>query len=435
MSYQAVRVGLCGLGTVGSGVVNLFNRSTGVISQRCGTRVELTHIGARRDNPSCDTAGYKVSRDIFAVANDPNIDVVIELIGGTDIARTLVEAALSQGKHVVTANKALIAACGNELIALAEQKGCSLQFEAAVAGGIPIIKTLREALAGNHIEGLAGIINGTGNFILTEMASAGRAFDDVLAEAQALGYAEADPTFDVDGTDAAHKLVILAALAFGMPLQLDAPFTEGINQVAPEDLKFAEELGYRIKHLGIARRQGERVDLRVHPTLIPADKQIANVNGVLNAVMISADAVGELVLVGPGAGALPTASAVMGDVTDIARALAAGHIPPASALGLPQAELEQLDIVPRGEVETSWYLRLTVDDKPGVMADITRLLGAEDISIESLLQRSPQAGVSVAQVVIITDQASAIRLERALVAIENLDSVQGPVAKLRVEEF
>ncbi len=435
MSRKAVRVGLCGLGTVGSGVVNIFNDSAGLIATRCGTVVELAHIGARRDNPNCDTTAYQTSRDIFAVANDPSIDVVIELIGGTDVAKTLVETALSQGKHVVTANKALIAACGNELIALAEQKGCSLQFEAAVAGGIPVLKTLREALAGNRIEGLAGIINGTGNFILTEMASAGRAFDDVLAEAQALGYAEADPTFDIDGTDAAHKLVILAALAFGMPLQLDAPFTEGINRVAPEDLKFAEELGYRIKHLGIARRQGNRVDMRVHPTLIPADKQIANVNGVLNSIMISADAVGELVLVGPGAGALPTASAVMGDVTDIARALAADHLPPAPALGVPQANLEQLEVVSKGEVETSWYLRLTVEDKPGAMADITRLLGAQDISIESLLQRSPQAGISVARVVIITDRASAQRLELALTAIEQLESVQGSVAKLRVEEF
>lgn len=435
MTQQAVRVGLCGLGTVGSGVVNLFNRHSGLMGRRSGVDLALVHIGARRENPDCDISTYKVSQDIFAVVNDPEIDVVIELIGGTTAAHDVVKTALQNGKHVVTANKALIAESGNELIALAEERGCALLFEAAVAGGIPILKTLRESLAGNEIHSLEGIINGTGNYILTEMASAGRAFDDVLAEAQALGYAEADPTFDIDGTDAAHKLVILAALAFGMPLDKAGPFTEGINKVAPEDLKFAAELGYRIKHLGIARHDGQTVDLRVHPTLIPEAQQIASVDGVLNAIRVNADAVGDLVLVGPGAGSLPTASAVMGDVVDLARLLGRGETPSVPALGVPQAELVSPQLLPRGDVVTGWYLRLTADDRAGVMADITRLLGAEGISIESLLQRPPAPGSTRVYVVILTDKASCARLERAAAAIEALDSVQGSVTRLRVEDF
>jgi len=435
MSRQRVGVGLCGLGTVGGGVVTLLDRHTQELSSRCGLALELVHIGARRDNPSCDTSRYKVSRDIFDVVSDPDVDILVELIGGTTTAFDLVQGALNAGKHVVTANKALMAARGNELAALAEENGVALRYEAAVAGGIPIIKTLRESLAANAIQSVAGIINGTGNFILTEMAKAGRDFEDVLAEAQALGYAEADPTFDIDGTDAAHKLVILATLAFGIPLNSEGPFTEGINSVAPEDLRFAAELGYVIKHLGIATRAGERVDLRVHPTLIPADKQIATVDGVLNTVMIRSDGVGELVLVGPGAGALPTASAVCGDVADVAQHMARGIGDSLPVLGQPVSELQELATVPRGEVESEWYLRMVVADEPGAMADITRLLGDQDISIESLIQRPPETGSTQVSVVIVTDRAPGAAIERATSAIAALDATDGSITMLRIESF
>ena len=435
MSRQRVGVGLCGLGTVGSGVVTLLDRHARELSSRCGLALELVHIGARRDNPSCDTSRYKVSRDIFDVVSDPDVDILVELIGGTTTAFDLVQGALNAGKHVVTANKALMAARGNELAALAEENGVALRYEAAVAGGIPIIKTLRESLAANAIQSVAGIINGTGNYILTEMAKAGRDFEDVLAEAQALGYAEADPTFDIDGTDAAHKLVILATLAFGIPLNSEGPFTEGINSVAPEDLRFAAELGYVIKHLGIATRAGERVDLRVHPTLIPADKQIATVDGVLNTVMIRSDGVGELVLVGPGAGALPTASAVCGDVADVAQHMARGIGDSLPVLGQPVSELQELATVPRGEVESEWYLRMVVADEPGAMADITRLLGDQDISIESLIQRPPETGSTQVSVVIVTDRAPGAAIERAIAAIAALDATHGSITMLRIESF
>lgn len=435
MSRQRIGVGLCGLGTVGSGVVTLLDRHARELSSRCGLALELVHIGARRDNPNCDTSRYKVSRDIFDVVSDPDVDILVELIGGTTTAFDLVQGALNAGKHVVTANKALMAARGNELAALAEENGVALRYEAAVAGGIPIIKTLRESLAANAIQSVAGIINGTGNFILTEMAKAGRDFEDVLAEAQALGYAEADPTFDIDGTDAAHKLVILATLAFGIPLNSEGPFTEGINSVAPEDLRFAAELGYVIKHLGIATRAGERVDLRVHPTLIPVDKQIATVDGVLNTVMIRSDGVGELVLVGPGAGALPTASAVCGDVADVAQHMARGIGDSLPVLGQPVSELQELATVPRGEVESEWYLRMVVADEPGAMADITRLLGDQDISIESLMQRPPETGSTQVSVVIVTDRAPGAAIERATSAIAALDATDGSITMLRIESF
>lgn len=435
MSTQTIRLGICGLGTVASGVIHLFREHAALVTARSGVTLELVHIGARRDNPGCDTSGFKVSRDIFDVVRDPNVDVVIELIGGTTVAHELVKEALANGKHVITANKALIAEHGNSLVAAAEAAGLALCFEAAVAGGIPILKTLREALAGNTIASVAGIINGTGNFILTEMGSAGRSFEDVLSEAQALGYAEADPTFDIDGTDAAHKLVILAAIAFGMPLDINAPFCEGIDRVAPEDLKFARELGYRIKHLGIARRVGDKVDLRVHPTLIPQDKQIANVDGVLNAVTVSGDAVGELVLVGPGAGSLPTASAVWSDIMDVARSLRNGQSVNVPALGMPVSALNDLPRVPKADVQTPWYLRFSALDRPGVMAEITQLLGREGISIESLLQRPPAAGAASVQVVMLTDTATGAAVERAVEQIEALSAISGAVVALRVETF
>lgn len=430
-----VKVGVCGLGTVASGVVNIFADNGGLLGQRSGTDVRLTHIGARRDNPLCDVSAFSVSRDVFDIARDPEVDVLVELIGGTTVAKDLVETALSHGKHVVTANKALIAEHGNALFALAESKGLALRFEAAVAGGIPIIKALREGLAANRISALAGIINGTGNFILTEMAAAGRSFEDVLAEAQALGYAEADPTFDIDGTDAAHKLVILASIAFGVPLAIDAPFKEGIDLVSAKDLDYAAELGYRIKHLGIARLVGDRIDLRVHPTLIPVAKLIATVDGVLNAIMVQGDAVGELLLIGPGAGGAPTASAVCADIVDLARELGADQhcvIPP---LGVPASNLIDRELVPKDAVESAWYLRLMVDDKPGVMADITRLLGAEGISIESLIQKPPRSAEVEVPVVILTDRATGYAIEQAASNIAALPAVRSDLAKLRVENF
>lgn len=297
---KTVKIGLCGLGTVGSGMVNVLARNGESISARANAPVELVHVGARRNNPACDLAGIKVSRDIFEVVRDPDVDIVVELIGGTDVARELVREAIANKKHVVTANKALIAEFGNELFAEAEAAGVCIAYEAAVAGGIPIIKALREGLAGNSIQWLAGIINGTGNFILTEMKEKGRDFADVLKEAQQLGYAEADPTYDVEGIDAAHKLVILAAIAFGMPLQFDGVFTEGISKIEPQDVDYAEELGYRIKHLGVARRTNGGIELRVHPTLIPAGRLLANVNGVKNAVLVEADAVGPTLYYGAG---------------------------------------------------------------------------------------------------------------------------------------
>ena len=431
----SVNIGICGLGTVASGLVNIFADNAGLLGQRSGGELRLTHIGARRDNPLCDVSGYKVSRDIFDVARDPAVDVLVELIGGTTVAKDLIETAINHGKHIVTANKALIAEHGNALFALAESKGVALRFEAAVAGGIPIIKALREGLAANRVSALAGIINGTGNFILTEMAAAGRSFDDVLAEAQALGYAEADPTFDIDGTDAAHKLVILASIAFGIPLAIDAPFKEGINVVTAKDLEYAADLGYRIKHLGIARAVGERIDLRVHPTLIPQDKLIATVDGVLNAIMVQGDAVGELLLIGPGAGAAPTASAVGADIVDLARELTVGQRCTVPPLGVAAADLVRRDLVPKEEVESAWYVRLMADDKPGVMADITRLLGAEGISIESLIQKSPRAAESRVPVIILTDRARGDAIERAAANISALPAVHGDLTKLRVENF
>ena len=430
-----LRVGLCGLGTVGAGVIEVFQRSGGLLTARSGCELQLVHVGSRSDKPDVNLGGCRVSRDIFEVARDPEVDVLVELIGGTTTANELVREALSHGKHVVTANKALIAEHGMALLAQAESEGVGLRFEAAVAGGIPIIKTLREGLAGNRIVSVAGIINGTGNFILTEMAAKGREFADVLAEAQALGYAEADPSFDVDGTDAAHKLVILAAVAFGVPLAIDAPFMEGVDRVSPADLQYAAELGYRIKHLGVARAQGEQLELRVHPTLIPETEQLASVDGVLNAVRVQGDAVGEILLTGPGAGALPTASAVVADLIDIARSLATVGAQLSPGLGVPVDTLSARPIVPAEAVVTPWYLRMIAADRPGVMAAIARILGERGISIESLIQKPPHRGEDRVPVIILTSAASQERLYAACEALLQLDTIDGAITRLRVEAF
>ena len=430
---RTVKLGICGLGTVGSGTVNLLASNGESISRKAGVKLEIIHVGARRDNPACDLSALKVSRDIFAVVDDPEVDIVIELIGGTTVAKELVIRAIKAKKHVVTANKALIAEFGTELFALAAEAGVALRYEAAVAGGIPIIKALREGLAGNDIRWLAGIINGTTNFILTEMESAHRSFADVLAQAQELGYAEADPTFDIEGIDAGHKLVILAAIAFGMPLDIDGVYTEGMTTIAPADLVFARELGYRIKHLGIARLTDEGVNLRVHPTLIPDTELLSRVNGVENAVLIDGSAVGPTLYCGAGAGAAPTASAVVADVIDIARELAVEQLPQVSGLGVAPDSIESVPIIPMARVVTPWYLRVTVCDRPGVMSRISSILSENGISIEALIQKPAVKGESSVSVVVLTNRASQSQLLAAVAQIEALDTTMADVIRIRVD--
>ena len=431
MSLDTLNIGVCGVGTVGLATMDILMRQAEVLEARSGKSMKLVHVGARREHPDHDFGDARVSRDVMALAEDPEIDVLVELIGGTSAAYDLIKRAIQQGKHIVTANKALIAEHGNELITLAEASGVQIRFEAAVAGGIPIIKALRESMAGNEVTEVAGIINGTGNFILTEMSTKGRAFDEVLAEAQSLGYAEADPTFDIDGTDAAHKLVILASLAFGVPLDIESPFKQGIDSLTAEDLDYAAEMGYRVKHLGIARQQAAGIEVRVHPTLIPESKQLATVDGVLNAVMVTGSAVGELVLVGPGAGGPATASSVCADIVDIARSpLGSGP-----ALGLPAASLNATAFIASDDIASEWYVRLTVADRPGVMSNITQTLADRDISIESLVQKAPLSGQPEVPIVLLTHQTPGSVISEAINEITGLPDVQSDYALLRVESF
>jgi len=431
MSRKPLNIGVCGVGTVGLATIGILRDQQETLLARSGQAMVVSHVGARRENPDHDYGDARVSRDVLDVARDPDVDVLVELIGGTTVAHDLIKLAIQHGKHVVTANKALIAEHGNELIALAEAAGVQIRYEAAVAGGIPVIKVLRESLAANVVTEVAGIINGTGNFILTEMSTKRRAFDDVLSEAQALGYAEADPTFDIDGTDAAHKLVILASLAFGIRLSIDAPMKQGIQEVAPEDLEYAASMGYRVKHLGIARRTDQGVEMRVHPTLIPEHKQIATVDGVLNAVMISGDAVGEVVLVGPGAGGAATASSVCADLVDVARN-PAGSGP---ALGIAAAALQAPNWVPVGDIASEWYVRITASDQSGVMSDITQILASRDISIESIIQKPPAPGSHKVPVVLMTHVAPQSVMTDALNEITALEEVDADAALMRVEAF
>ncbi len=432
---KPVKIGICGLGTVGGGTFNVIARNQREINARAGCEIIIEQVGARRDNPACDTSNTQVVRDVMAVTENPDIDVVVELIGGTGLAKELVLKAIANGKHVVTANKALIAEFGNEIFASAKEAGVTVAFEAAVAGGIPIIKAIREGLSANKVEWLAGIINGTGNFILTEMRDKGRDFADVLKEAQELGYAEADPTFDVEGIDAAHKLVILASLAFGMPLQFDKVFNEGISKIAPEDVTYAQELGYRIKHLGITRQTETGIELRVHPTMIPEKRLIANVDGVMNAVLVKGDAVGSTMFYGAGAGAEPTASAVVADIVDVARTLTADPQHRVPHLGFQPDMLDDHKILPIEEVETAYYLRFAAQDKPGVMSDITQILSEAGLSIEALIQKEPGAGQSTVPVIILTSRAQEKQFIAALGKIEALDTVEGAIAKIRVESL
>lgn len=431
---KSVSIGIIGLGTVGAGALNLLRENAAEISRRTGCDIKVTHVGTRRPRADLKLAGIKISSNIMDVVNDPSIDIVVEVIGGTTTARDVVMQAIHNGKHVVTANKALLATYGNEIFAEAEAKGVYVAFEAAVAGGVPIIKVLREGLAANKIEWLAGIINGTGNFILSEMREKGRDFDDVLKEAQALGYAEADPTFDVEGIDAAHKLTILASIAFGIPLQFSKAYTEGITQLTREDVSYAEELGFRIKHLGVARRTDAGIELRVHPTLIPEDRLIANVNGVKNAVLVQSNAVGPTLYYGAGAGAGPTASAVVADIVDVVRSLQSNSVSFVPHLAFQPSAIANTPILAMEQVLTSYYLRLTAQDKPGVLAHVTGILSAHGISIEAILQK-PAQEAGVVPVIILTKPVVEKEMNQAIAEIQALTEIAAPVVRIRLENL
>ena len=431
-----VKTGLLGLGTVGGGTVSVLARNAAEIARRAGREIRITHAAAKEYDAARIEGLDRIDTltdDAFAVVNDPAVEIVIELIGGCLPARELVLRAIENGKHVVTANKALIATHGNQIFAAAEARGVMVAFEAAVGGGIPIIKALREGLAANRVEWIAGIINGTGNYILSGMRDRGDDFAAVLREAQALGYAEADPKFDVEGVDAAHKLTILAALAFGMPLRLERTYTEGISRIEAQDVAWAGELGYRIKHLGIARRGPDGIEQRVHPTLIPEDRLLANVDGVMNAVLVQANALGPTLYYGAGAGAEPTASAVLADVIDIARAL---PVDPASRpphLAFQPGALNDLAILPMAEIETAYYLRMNALDRPGVLADVTRLLADFGISIEAILQKEPAPEASCVPIILLTQRTKEQNMNAALAGIEQLAAIEGRVMRIRME--
>jgi len=433
---KTVNIGLLGLGTVGGGTLNVLVRNADEISRRTGMNIRVLCAAAK----SYDPAGLDgldsvtIHDDAGKVLADPDVHIVVELIGGYSPAREFVLEAIANGKHVVTANKALIAMHGEEIFAAAREKGVTVAFEAAVGGGIPIIKSLREGLAGNHIEWLAGIINGTGNFILTEMRDKGREFADVLSEAQKLGYAEADPTFDVEGIDAAHKLAILGSLAFGMPLKFDATYTEGITKIEPSDVTYAGELGYRIKHLGIARRTDRGVELRVHPTLIPHKRLLANVDGVMNAVLVKGDMVGPTLYYGAGAGSLPTASAVVADIIDVARSLDCpqSFVP---TQGYNNDSIEDIAVLPIGEVETSFYLRMLAHDEPGVMAEVSTTLAEAGISIEAMRQYESVTEDGHVPLVMLTHSVTEQIMDETIAKIEALPRISGPVVRIRMEHL
>ena len=434
---QSVKIGVLGLGTVGSGTVNVLRRNIKEITRRAGRDIEITRAADRTmgKKRGCDTSGIDLTTDAFEIVNDPEIHVVVELIGGTGVARELVLTAIENGKHVITANKALIAIHGNELFAKAQEKGVTIAFEAAVAGGIPIIKAMREGLSANRIEWLAGIINGTGNYILTEMRDKGRDFPDVLAEAQALGYAEADPTFDVEGVDAAHKLTIMASIAFGIPLQFDKAYTEGISKVAQEDVQYAAELGYIIKHMGITKQAECGIELRVHPTLIPQRRLIANVDGVMNAVLIKGDAVGPTLYYGAGAGSDATASAVVADIVDVVRVLTTDPENRVPHLAFQPDAILDMPILPIQDVITSYYLRIHTDDEPGVLADITRILAEQKISIEAILQKEPEDHNGTVPVIMLTQKVVEKNMDSAIKDIEALKTVKDSVMRIRMESL
>ena len=432
-----IRVGLLGLGTVGSGTIEVLKRNREEIARRAGREILITKATARdltkpRD---FDLAGIELVADAAKLVSDPNIDVVCELIGGDTTTKDLVLSAISHGKHVVTANKALLAKHGTEIFAAALKAKVMVAFEAAVAGGVPIIKTLREGLTANRIEWIAGIINGTSNYILSEMRSRGASFDTVLKEAQAKGYAEADPTFDIEGIDAAHKLTLLSAIAFGVPVQFDKAYTEGISKLTDKDIKYAEQLGYRIKLLGITRNTPAGIELRVHPTLIPYKRLIANVEGVMNAILVKGDAVGATLYYGRGAGSEATASAVVADLVDVTRMLTADPEHRVPHLAFQPDQLRDTPILPINEVETAYYLRLSAYDKPGVMADVTRILADLSISIDAILQKEAEEGEDVVDVIILTHRSIEKHVDAAITRIESLSTIAGKVVRIRLEEL
>lgn len=438
---KPIQVGLLGFGTVGSGVAKVLARNAEEIGRRAGRAINVKRVGVRNIDKARAAAPPNISElltfgdDMRAVVDDPEIDIVCELIGGTTLAKELVLRAIANKKHVVTANKALLAIHGNEIFAAAQAAGVMVTFEAAVAGGIPIIKALREGLTANRIEWIAGIINGTSNFILTEMRDKGAAFADVLTEAQKLGYAEVDPTFDIEGHDAAHKLTILAAIAFGIPMQFDKAYLEGISKLTREDIAYAEELGYRIKLLGITKRKANGIELRVHPTLIPAKRIIANVDGVMNAVVVQGDAVGQTLYSGRGAGSEPTASAVVADLVDVTRLLTADPEHRVPYLAFQPDQMVDLPILPIADVETSYYLRLKAHDQTGVMADVTRILADAGISIDAMMQKEPADGEKIVDIIILTHQAVERNVDGAIGRIQSLGTIAGPVVKLRLENL
>jgi len=436
---RPLNVGLLGFGTVGKGVFDVLARNGEEIARRAGRPIRVTWIGTRTLDRAREAtrgkAGVHLTSDPGTVAVHPDVDIVVELIGGIEPARTLVMGAIAAGKHVVTANKALLALHGNEIFAAAHGKGVMVAFEGAVGGGIPIIKALREGLTANRIEWIAGIINGTSNFILSTMRDTGASFDAVLAEAQRRGYAEADPTFDVEGIDAAHKLTIMAAIAFGVPMRFDAAYHEGIAKLTREDIRYAEELGYRIKLLGIARRKSAGYELRVHPTLVPAKRLIANVEGAMNAVLVKGDAVGATLYYGAGAGAEPTASAVIADLVDVTRMHTSDPGNRVPHLAFQPDQISDLPVLPIGEVETSYYLRMRVDDRPGVLADITRILADREISIDAMIQKEPSEGEDQTDIILLTHRSIEKRVVDAIRAIEALPTVRGAIVRIRLEDL
>ena len=438
---KPINVGLLGIGTVGGGTFTVLARNEAEITRRAGRPIRISVVADKNlDLAAKVTQGRaRLTDDAFSVVADPEVDIVIELIGGCGVAKDLVMKAIENGKHVVTANKALLAKHGNEIFAAARGRGVMVGFEAAVAGGIPIIKALREGLTANRIQWIAGIINGTTNFILSEMRDKGLSFADVLKEAQRLGYAEADPTFDIEGVDAAHKLTIMSAIAFGIPMQFDKAHIEGISKLEADDIKYAEQLGYRIKLLGITKRVAcngaDGIELRVHPTLIPAKRLIANVEGAMNAVLVQGDAVGATLYYGKGAGAEPTASAVIADLVDVTRMQTADPEHRVPHLAFQPDALANTPILPLAEVETSYYLRLRVEDKPGVLADITRILADQSISIEAMIQREPSEGEQQTDIIMLTHQTREKNVDAAIARIEALPVVKRKVIRLRLEEL
>jgi homoserine dehydrogenase len=434
---RAIHVGLLGVGTVGGGTFAVLERNREEIARRAGCAITLKMVADKDLEKARRLVGGRavVTADALEVVGHPDIDIVVELIGGTGVAKDLIMKSIAAGKHVVTANKSLLAQHGNEIFAAAQKQDVMVAFEAAVGGGIPIIKSLREGLTANRIEWIAGIINGTSNFILSEMRERGAGFGEALKEAQRRGYAEADPTFDVDGVDAAHKLTIMAAIGFGIPMQFQAAYTEGISKLTREDIRYAEELGYRIKLLGITKRKSRGFELRVHPTLIPARRLIANVEGVMNAILVKGDAVGQTMYYGAGAGAEPTASAVVADLVDVARMLTSDPEHRVPHLAFQPGQLSSIPILPMGEVETAYYLRMRVLDKPGVLADITRILADLSISIDAMVQKEPHAGEDQVDIIMLTHLTVEKHVDAAIARIEQLPVIVGKVTRIRLEEL